>query len=214
MERVGVTEALLTREQERAERVRRYYGRWAATYGDAADDGLFARVRAREKRLVGELLALSGGESILDVGCGSGVHCVPLAARGHDVWAVDAAPEMVARVAGRVAHAEIGDVGTLDLGRTFDRILCVGVLEFVADPRRAFERLRHHLAPGGAMVVLVPCPTIAGRVYQLTKVVHGLPAALYSASRLRALGEAAGLVYTACRRPFFHNVVMVFGAPR
>ena len=156
MERAVSPRALLTPDGARAERVRRYYGRWAATYGSEADDGLFARIRGREKRIVAEMLRLTGGESVLDVGCGSGVHCVPIAERGHEVWAVDVAAEMTARVASHVAHASTGDVCTLELGRVFDRILCLGVLEFVSDPALAFARLRRHLAPQGSLVVLVP----------------------------------------------------------
>ncbi len=75
------------------------------------------------------------------------------------------------------------------------------------------ERLRRHLAPGGSLVVLVPRPTIAGRVYQLAKAVHGLGAKLYAPSLLRTYGERAGLVYASHCHPFFHNVLMVFGAP-
>jgi 2-polyprenyl-3-methyl-5-hydroxy-6-metoxy-1,4-benzoquinol methylase len=210
MELLSGTQALVTREQEQADRVRRYYGAWAATYGDPDDDGLFSWVRAREARLVDELLALTGGESILDAGCGSGVHARPLAARGHEVWAVDFTPEMVERVVPHVARAHVADVTTLALGRTFDRILCLGVLEFVSDPLIALRRLHAHLAPGGLLVVLVPRNTLAGRLYQLLKARHGLAARLHSPSALRRAGATVGLDCVARRTPFFHNVVMAF----
>lgn len=212
MERVAAVQVSVTRAATRADRVRRYYGRWAATYGTAADDGWFARIRAREQRIVDGLLAVTGGESILDAGCGTGVHAAPLAARGHEVWGIDVAPEMVERARSQMARASVADVCALDLGRRFDRILCLGVLEFVADPVLALQRLREHLAPGGSLVVLVPRPTISGRVYQLTKAVYGLGARVFSAATLRRHGERAGLTYKTHRFPFFHNVVMVFEA--
>ncbi len=210
MDRVASVQVLVTREQERAERVRRYYGRWAATYGTVEDDGWFSRVRAREQRIVEDLLALQGDESILDAGCGAGVHAAPFAARGHEVWAVDFVPEMVDRVASQVARAMVADVCALDLGRRFDRILCLGVLEFVCDPQVAVRRLADHLTPNGRLVVLVPRPTITGRVYQLTKAVHGVGTTVFSTASLRRLGERAGLRRVGHRYPFFHNVVMVF----
>jgi len=194
------------------ESVRDYYGRWAATYGDPSDDGWFARVRQREHRIVHELLALTGGETILDVGCGAGGYARPLAERGHEVWAIDLAPEMVARVADHVHHASVGDVETLALGRTFDRVLCLGVLEFV-DPDVTLARLAQHLAPNGLAVLLAPRRTLAGRIYQLTKLRHGLRARLYTRRELRARGNAHGLVEVEYRQPAAHNLAIAFRAP-
>ena len=199
--------------QKQADRLRDYYGAWAERYGDPKDDGLFARVRNREMRIVHELLALVGTESILDAGCGSGVYARPLATRGHEVWAVDLCPEMVKRVAGHVHHAMVADLSSLALERLFDRILCLGVFEFVIDPASVFRRLRDHLSPGGRLIVLVPRTTIGGRIYQLLKARHGLAARLYAPAELRRLGEAAGLVYRSRCSPFFHNTVMVFECP-
>ncbi|HTR49196.1 MAG TPA: methyltransferase domain-containing protein [Kofleriaceae bacterium] len=200
----------LARSDDRASRLRRYYAAWAATYGDPSDDGWFARIRSRERRLVEELLALAGSESILDAGCGAGVHAKPLASRGHEVWAVDLVPEMVARVASHVHRACVADLEQLALGRQFDRVMCLGVLEFVADPGAVMRALADHLVPDGVLVVLVPRPTLAGRIYQLTKAWHGVSARPISAAELTRLGACAGLARTAVRYPFVHNVVMAF----
>jgi len=194
--------------------VKLHYGQWAATYGDADDDGWFAWVRAREARLVYEELGLADGASVLDVGCGPGLYARVLQARGHEVWAVDFAEEMVERTRAHVTHAQRGDVESLALTRTFDRILCLGVLEWVHSPETAIGCLGRHLAPGGRLVLLVPRTGPGGWVYQHQKRKHGLSARLYSPRHLRTLGEAAGLSYRRHVTPAPHNFIMVFDAPQ
>ena len=160
--------------------------------------------------MVEELLALEGSESVLDVGCGPGLYAKPLKRRGHEVWAIDFAAEMVAMVTGHVDHASVADIETFDLGRTFDRILCLGVLEFVAQPEAVFDRLRDHLAPMGRLVVLVPRQGFGGWIYKREKRKHGLTVRLCSESMLRRWGDGAGLSYVGRRIPFIHNLVVVF----
>src|SRR5262249_27267007 len=50
--------------EQQKDLVKLHYGRWAATYGDADDDGWFAWIRARETRLVYEELDLHEGASV------------------------------------------------------------------------------------------------------------------------------------------------------
>jgi 2-polyprenyl-3-methyl-5-hydroxy-6-metoxy-1,4-benzoquinol methylase len=190
--------------------VKLHYGRWAATYGDAADDGWFAWIRARETRLVYEELDLPPGASVLDAGCGPGHYAGAMHARGHEVWAVDFAPEMVERARAHSAHCQQADVEELELGRTFDRVLCLGVLEWVRSPTTALARLARHVAPGGRLVVLVPRTGPGGWIYQYQKRKHQLSARLYSPSSMKKLGEEAGLAYRRHVTPALHNFVMAF----
>jgi len=82
---------------------------WAARYDLLVWLLTHGRHRAFRKRLVG-LARLSAGESILDVGCGTG--SVAIAAKrqvGADgaVVAIDASPEMIARARSKAARARI-----------------------------------------------------------------------------------------------------------
>jgi 2-polyprenyl-3-methyl-5-hydroxy-6-metoxy-1,4-benzoquinol methylase len=192
--------------------IKLHYGRWAATYGDAADDGWFAWIRAREARLVYGELEVQQGSSVLDAGCGPGLYAGEIHARGHTVWAVDFALEMVERARANATYCEQADIEELELGRTFDRVLCLGVLEWVRSPAMAMSRLARHVAPGGRLVVLVPRTGPGGWIYQHQKRKHQLSARLFSPRTMKQLGEDAGLKYRRHVTPALHNFVMRFDA--
>lgn len=109
------------------------------------------------------------GKSALDVGCGAGLLCEPLARLGAQVTGVDAAPENTAAAA---IHAErsglairylAGEIGTLDIGQ-FDLVTALEVIEHVADKRAFVGELAARLAPGGLMVLSTPNRTPQSRL--------------------------------------------------
>ncbi len=109
------------------------------------------------------------GKSAVDVGCGAGLLCEPLARLGADVTGVDAAPENTAAAS---AHAEAaglgiryipGEIGSLDLG-TFDLVTCLEVIEHVADKPAFLSALAGRLAPDGLMILSTPNRTPASRL--------------------------------------------------
>lgn len=109
------------------------------------------------------------GKSALDIGCGAGLVCEPLARLGAGVTGVDAAAENVAAAA---AHAEgvgldirymAGEVAGLDIG-TFDLVTSVEVIEHVADKAAFLRDVTARLAPDGLLVMSTPNRTAASRV--------------------------------------------------
>ncbi|WP_370297897.1 bifunctional 2-polyprenyl-6-hydroxyphenol methylase/3-demethylubiquinol 3-O-methyltransferase UbiG [Qipengyuania mesophila] len=112
------------------------------------------------------------GRSALDVGCGAGLLCEPLARLGAEVTGVDAAPENAAAAA---VHAEgagldirymAGEIGDLDIG-TFDLVTAMEVIEHVADKRAFVAALAARLAPGGLMVLSTPNRTTQSRLLMI-----------------------------------------------
>lgn len=110
------------------------------------------------------------GSTMLDVGCGIGRWSVELARRGHDVTGIDLSSRMLeraetrAREAGVACRFEVADAATLTLGRTFDLILCVTVIQHITEPvaaASAIERLAAHLSPAGELVLLEAAPSLA-----------------------------------------------------
>lgn len=105
--------------------------------------------------------AASPVRSVLDVGCGTGNHSLPLARRGYSVVGVDLSQEMLARARTKLGDADVtflqGDARTLDLGRTFDAVLLLfAVLGYQTaneDVLAALRAARRHLSPGGLLVL-------------------------------------------------------------
>jgi len=109
----------------------------------------------------------------LDVGCGAGLLCEPLARLGAIVTGIDAAAENIAAAR---AHAggqglAIGyRAGELDQlgGATFDLVISMEVIEHVADPAAFVAGLAAAMAPGGLLIVSTPNRTALSRLALIT----------------------------------------------
>lgn len=109
------------------------------------------------------------GKTALDVGCGAGLVCEPLARFGADVTGVDASPENIGVAS---AHAEgvgldirymTGELASLDIG-TFDLVTCLEVIEHVADKQAFLRELAAKLKPDGLLVLSTPNRTPASKL--------------------------------------------------
>jgi len=109
------------------------------------------------------------GKHALDVGCGAGLLCEPLARLGAAVTGVDAAAENIAAAKDHAAGAGLaidyrcGDVSTLGLAG-YDLVTSLEVIEHVADPETFVAALRSALAPDGLMILSTPNRTARSRL--------------------------------------------------
>ena len=102
--------------------------------------------------------ALSG--PFLEVGCGTGLLAEHLAARGWTGVALDSSPAAAARARERLAARTgiacvEGDLDAAPAG-PYRTVFMMDVLEHVADDEALLGALAARLAPGGALVLLVP----------------------------------------------------------
>jgi SAM-dependent methyltransferase len=98
-------------------------------------------------------------QAILDVGCGTGGHSIPLAKRGYKVTGVDASEAMIT-IAREKATREGLDIPfyvcameALELHQQFDAVICMfNAINYIVSDQAlkiALLNIRRHLVPGG-----------------------------------------------------------------
>jgi malonyl-CoA O-methyltransferase len=144
--------------------VRSGYDCWAAVYDHDANP-LLALERPAVRAAVGDVRGLS----VLDLGCGSGRHALPLAAAGATVVGVDFSEGMLAE-ARRKPGAEAVRFVVHDLhlplpfgDGEFDRVVSGLVLEHLRELEGFFAEARRVLKPGGRAVVSAMHPAMCLR---------------------------------------------------
>jgi SAM-dependent methyltransferase len=112
-----------------------------------------------------EVAAVVGSASALDLGCGTGVISIALAARGFDVLGIDHSPDMLAIAqeklaaalpAGRFRFVE-GDVRTVPAADgEFGCVTCQGLLHHLSEIDTCLAEMKRVLAPGGFFYISEP----------------------------------------------------------
>lgn len=145
------------------------------------------------------------GKSALDVGCGAGLMCEPLARLGARVTGVDAAAETItvaethAEGQGLAIDYRCADVAALE--GQFDLVTSMEVIEHVAEPSTFLAALAARLAPGGLMILSTPNRTPFSRFGLITlgEGLGGIPKGTHDWNKfltpdeLEALALLAGL---------------------
>jgi 2-polyprenyl-6-hydroxyphenyl methylase / 3-demethylubiquinone-9 3-methyltransferase len=149
------------------------------------------------------------GKTALDVGCGAGLLCEPLARMGAAVTGVDAAPENIdaasahAALSGLQIDYRAGEIAEQGLGQ-FDVVTSMEVIEHVTDPAAFIGELARCLKPDGLMLLSTPNRTAASRLFlveaaerlgQVPRGTHNWDQFL-TPEELTALLEEAGLEVT------------------
>jgi 2-polyprenyl-3-methyl-5-hydroxy-6-metoxy-1,4-benzoquinol methylase len=113
--------------------------------------------RDRLERCVGGFDAIRG-KRVLEAGCGAGRFTEILLNEGAQVFAVDLSTAVEANqenCGGRPGYFVCqADIRKLPVApRSFDVVICLGVIQHTPDPDETIKTLASHVAPGGLLVI-------------------------------------------------------------
>ena len=118
----------------------------------------------RFNRWMADVIRPYVGDRVLEIGAGTGNMSLQLMPRTV-YWATDLNPHYLEYLATlrstrpymRVAYTHAEQAETLPAGQDFDTVVCLNVVEHVADDVAALRNVYSALAEGGRAVILVPC---------------------------------------------------------
>lgn len=178
------------------------------------------------------LRGLPAGLSVLDVGCGSGVHGAELKhLHGHRVVGVDLSEASIQKATTRLAEAYVADVTKPELypfsgRRKFDLIVFSDILEHLYDPLDVLTPHYPLLASGGKVLLSLPniaiwnvrLALLAGRFeYQDTGTLDRTHIRFYARRTFQRFTAEAGLNVERSRvtpgmlRPFVPLIKKLYG---
>lgn len=132
-----------------------------------AHDGKgYEQLMGRWSRVLAEpfldFAGLADGESVLDLGCGTGSLTFALARRANPrrIIGLDFSPAYIAYAREHNRHSQVefqvGDACAMSFpDRTFDRVLALLVLHFVPNAERAVAEMARTVRPGGVVAAAV-----------------------------------------------------------
>ena len=137
------------------------YERWWRPALGRVAKGAFGPGMNEEKRIARLLMALSPGDGVLDVGCGTGNFTRDFAKSvGPDglVVGLDVSQTMLARAVRDTDHEQVayvrGDAADAPfLNASFDAVCCFAALNLFADPYGALDSFTRVLTPGGRIAI-------------------------------------------------------------
>lgn len=140
---------------------------FGSAYADAYDALYTDKDYGEESRLIERLLDSYGSgptRTLLDLGCGTGNHALPLAERGYEVVGVDRSAAMLERARQKAVVRQINggaefhqdDICNFQVERSFDASLMMfAVLGYQLENRQVLAALRtarKHIRPGGLFI--------------------------------------------------------------
>ncbi len=168
--------------------------RWISSYKTAENKGFYEEAFDYISRVINA----PKNATILDAGCGSGDYSVRLVKRGFFVLAIDISENVLEiaeqkyKTAGLTDKIKLQRENILSLSfpdRTFDYILCWGVLMHIPDVEKAISELDRVLKQGGLLVIS------EGNMFSIQSIFQGIIKLFTRREKATVVKNAAGLEY-------------------
>jgi ubiquinone/menaquinone biosynthesis C-methylase UbiE len=182
------------------------FDEWPEKYDRWFKTPIGTLVKKYEKDLLLDMLQPRPGETILDVGCGTGIFTLDILSLGPRVIGLDISHPMLLKAGQKTEDFPFwgvaGDMLLLPFDdECFDKVVSMTALEFIADGRRAVKELFRVTKKGGVIVVttLSSLSPWAARRKKAADSGHSLFKQIIfrSPDDMRAIAPVAGTVKTA-----------------
>ena len=199
-------------------RAERFYDGHAAGYESKFALPVARRIKRMEEQDVLDFLFehLPPEGRLLELGCGTGLFTLPVAARGYEVAAADISSKMLEELGRKLEAASLrtvsplkADVESLPSLGPFDGVYGVGLLEYLDSPAGLMDRVAGLLRPGGVACFTAPTLSVNGLLYYAISLVRKrMRMKLFTKRGLTGLFAGAGLEPIEVREVGFHLPLM------
>lgn len=145
-----------------------HFDKKADSYDNFRGSGILGKYVELGREAVLRELDINRGETILDVGCGTGNYTCLFKSMGADAFGVDISSKMIESLKKKGVDGAVVDIQDFYLNKKFGKILCAGVLEFVDDAESSVKNIIKFLLADGKLVVLYPTNYFFGYVLSYT----------------------------------------------
>ncbi|MDR1702759.1 MAG: methyltransferase domain-containing protein [Sporomusaceae bacterium] len=112
--------------------------------------------------LLVDMSEIKEGETVLDVGCGTGVLTPFLKKAVGDsgrITAIDFAANMIKRAIAKNGHFSgvsylTGDINKYESETPFDKIVCLNFFPHISDKPTFLQHMKKNLIPGGSLIIM------------------------------------------------------------
>lgn len=142
----------------KANRSRELFDDWSEKYDRWFTTPIGKLVKEYETELLLDMLQPSRNDSLLDVGCGTGVFSGDVLTVGSNVVGIDLSKPMISVAAERFSDQRFmsvsGDMRYLPFtDGSFDKVYSMTAIEFIENARKAVVELERVTKPGGTIVL-------------------------------------------------------------